>query len=209
MNRAFQWAIAAALICGASVFTSCSGNDDNPATPDLNLSEKIIGKWVMATDFDGQPALTNNKEVITFLSSTKAYASRSRGDMNGGPQAPNPQDTPEGQGAPEGASEPMPGAGGWDDYQECDVMIDGNTVILTSEGPNGTTNTVKYIIKSISESEFTCEVVRDAPGGMITPLDGEVEVDGEIIQRFVRVTADYSAAILGLWECQGITGGET
>ena len=45
-KKLLQWAMAAALICGASVFTACtSDNDDNPATPDLNLSEKIIGKW--------------------------------------------------------------------------------------------------------------------------------------------------------------------
>ncbi len=31
MRKIFQWAMAAALICGASVFTACSGNDDNPA----------------------------------------------------------------------------------------------------------------------------------------------------------------------------------
>ena len=52
MNRLMQWVMAAALICGATLFTSCS-NDDNPATPDLNLSEKIkadyaepiLGTW--------------------------------------------------------------------------------------------------------------------------------------------------------------------
>ena len=27
------WMLAATLVCGASVFTSCSNNDDNPATP--------------------------------------------------------------------------------------------------------------------------------------------------------------------------------
>ena len=32
MRKLFQWALAAALIiCGASVFTACSSNDDNPA----------------------------------------------------------------------------------------------------------------------------------------------------------------------------------
>ena len=31
MKKLFQWAMAAALICGASVFTACSSNDDNPA----------------------------------------------------------------------------------------------------------------------------------------------------------------------------------
>ena len=60
-KKLLQWAMAAALICGASVFTACtSDNDDNPATPDLNLSEKIIGKWIVA-DIDGQPVPNNEK----------------------------------------------------------------------------------------------------------------------------------------------------
>jgi len=74
VKKIFQWALAAALICGASVFTSCSDNDDNPATPDLNLSEKIIGKW-MPADIDGKPVLTDKKSVYTFVSATKAYMS--------------------------------------------------------------------------------------------------------------------------------------
>ena len=40
MRKIFQGAMAAALmICGASVFTACSSNDDNPATPDLGIKE--------------------------------------------------------------------------------------------------------------------------------------------------------------------------
>jgi PBP1b-binding outer membrane lipoprotein LpoB len=31
MRKIFQWAMAAALICGASVFTACSSSEDNPA----------------------------------------------------------------------------------------------------------------------------------------------------------------------------------
>ena len=71
-----QWAMAAALICGASVFTVCTSNDDNPATPDLGVKEKIIGKWVRS-EGDGQPVLTNSKMVYTFVSATKAYVSAS------------------------------------------------------------------------------------------------------------------------------------
>ena len=41
-----HWMFAAILVCGASVFTSCSSNDDNPTQPDLNVAEKIIGKWM-------------------------------------------------------------------------------------------------------------------------------------------------------------------
>ena len=42
MKKMIQWVLVATLTCGASVFTACSSNDDNPATPDLNLSENNI-----------------------------------------------------------------------------------------------------------------------------------------------------------------------
>ena len=59
-KKLFYFVIAAALICGASVFTSCT-NDDNPiAEPDLGVADKIIGKWMMA-DQDGQAMPTNEK----------------------------------------------------------------------------------------------------------------------------------------------------
>ena len=51
MRKIMNWVLAATLICGASVFTSCSSNDDNPVNPvepDLNVAEKIIGKWMLA-----------------------------------------------------------------------------------------------------------------------------------------------------------------
>ena len=75
MKRLMQWVIAAALICGASVFTSCT-KQDNPVNPADNLAEKIIGKWITA-DKNGQPMLTNEKRVVTFVSATKAYMSAS------------------------------------------------------------------------------------------------------------------------------------
>ena len=216
MTKKLLMVMAATLICGTSVFTSCTvDNVDNAATPTIDgLSEKIIGKWITATDMDGQPTLTNNKEVITFVSATKAYASRSRGAMNGGPQSPGPQNPPEGQGAPEGAPETMPGAGGWDNYQECDVKIEGNTVILMSGGPDGSINSIKYQIVSISDSEFECEVIRDAPGGQmdLSPDEGnngEAPMNAKQYQRFVKVAKDFKQDILGLWECTGLTGIET
>ncbi len=78
-------------------------------------------------------------------------------------------------------------------------------VILTSSGRDGSKNTVKYQIKSISETEFACEVFREAPGGdMVPPPDEEIDGEKEIIiqqdQRYERVTRDYSEEILGLWE---------
>ena len=75
-----NWVLAATLICGASVFTACSDDtSDNPVVPeqpDLNLTENIIGKW-MVSEIEGQPCPTNWKTVLTFESPTKAYGSLS------------------------------------------------------------------------------------------------------------------------------------
>ena len=76
MKKIMNWVFVATLVCGASVMTSCSSNDDNPAQSDLNLSEKIIGKWMVA-ELDGQACPTNLKTVLTFVSPTKAYGSLS------------------------------------------------------------------------------------------------------------------------------------
>ena len=74
-----QWVMAAILICGATLFTSCM-NEDNPVDPATNLSEMIIGKWITA-DIGGQAAPTNVKMVTTFISTTKAIASSSKVDF--------------------------------------------------------------------------------------------------------------------------------
>ena len=74
-KRMFQWMLAAILMCGASVFTSCS-SEDNPVTPDLNLAEKIQGKWI-ATEVNGKPVLTDSKQVLTYESPTKVSYSLS------------------------------------------------------------------------------------------------------------------------------------
>ena len=97
-----HWMFAAILVCGASVFTSCSSNDDNPTQPDLNVAEKIIGKW-MVEELDGQACPTNLKAVITFLSPTKAYGSLS-----------------------DYYSE------SWNNHTSADVIINGNDVTLTA-----------------------------------------------------------------------------
>ena len=177
MKKLLNWMLAAILICGASVFTACSSNDDNPATPDLNLSEKIIGKW-MPVGLDGKPVLTDMKSVYTFVSPTKAYMSVST----------NPQQGEETV---------------WNDQKELDVAISGNTMTLTNHSDEHTTMVEEFCFTAISGSEFT------ANHKLNVKVDGTVVLSNEGVIRFEKTTADYSAAILGLWECQGITGGET
>ena len=45
MKKIMNLVLAAILICGATLFSSCS-TDDNPVNPADNLAEKIIGKWI-------------------------------------------------------------------------------------------------------------------------------------------------------------------
>ena len=63
MKKILNWVLAATLICGASVFTSCN----KPAT---DLSDKVQGKWIVA-DLDGEACPTSFKSVVTFESATK------------------------------------------------------------------------------------------------------------------------------------------
>ena len=103
MKKIMNWVLVAILTCGASVFTSCNTDVvDNPTQPDLNISEKIIGKW-MVEELDGQPCPTNLKAVITFLSPTKAYGSLS--DFY---------------------------SDSWNNHAKADVVIDGINVTLTA-----------------------------------------------------------------------------
>ena len=98
--------LAAIIICGASVFTSCT-NDDNPVVePDLNVAEKITGKW-MVDEIKGQPCPTNWKTVLTFVSPTQAYGSMSDYDSQS-----------------------------WNERAQGDVSINGNNVIIMDQDGN-------------------------------------------------------------------------
>ena len=125
-----RYLLIAATVCGISfAVASCTSNDDNPVTPDLNVSDKIIGKW-MPVDIDGQPVLTDKKSVYTFVSATKAYMSVST----------NPQQGEETV---------------WNDQKELDVAISGNTMTLTNHSDEHTTMVEEFCFTAISGSEFT------------------------------------------------------
>ena len=176
MKKYLNWMLAAILICGASVFTSCSSNDDNPVKPvepDLNVAEKIIGKWMLAEN-DGETALTNEKAVVTFLPATKAYQSVSRVNYD----------------------ETVPK---WRAKEECDMTIDGNTVTLLSHSSN-IDKVFTLNIKSIDDNNMSCNFK------LVIMKDGEVYNTVEDTRIYRRVTADYSADIIGMWE--GYSTGE-
>ena len=156
--------LAATVICGASVFTSCKKDENNS----LKLEEKIIGKWMIA-DQDGQPALTNKKKVYTIVSATKAYLSAS---LNTRPEI--------------GAH--------WNKELETDVFIDGNKVSFTSYPDEHTTVVEEYTVTSITANEFT------ANRKITFTVNGAVVDSDEETFRFTKVTADYSADIIGTWQ---------
>ena len=170
MRKIFQWALAAALICGASVFTSCTASDNpaQPAEPDLNVAEKIIGKWMIA-ERNGQPVPTNQKQVFNFTSATKVFVSLSISAKPGMPSS-------------------------WADNLESDVTISGNFVTITGHPDETTTILDENEITSINDNEFTTK------RKLTMTKNGEVSFSTEMTLRFVKVTADYCADILGMWE---------
>ena len=110
MRKMMSWVLAAFFICGASAFTSCSNNDDNPVV-DNSLAEKIVGKWIHA-DTDGEAVTTDMKSVYTFTkdggSALKGFYSMSKTE-----------------------------SGVWAYRQETDVTISGNTITMTSRLADG------------------------------------------------------------------------
>ena len=173
---------AAILICGLNMFSSCVGSDNpvSPVNPTTNLSSKLIGKWVNV-EFDGQPVLTSDKSVVTFVSSTKATISVSKTDFT----ETNVK---------------------WSVRRECNVKISGNKVTLTGhpEGNSSITLQDEYTITSITATEIVCKYRHT------TFRNGQAQ-DAVTVKkaRLKKINTDYRADIIGLWECEGISGGDT
>jgi len=132
-----EWWEIASLADGQMQWTALRQNADGTTAQqgmtwkkiDLNVAEKIIGKWMFA-DKNGNPMPTNEKMVITFVSATKAKISAS---LNAHPEAGTP----------------------WDEEIEADVNISGNKVNVSFHRNERHTAVHEYIITSINGSEFT------------------------------------------------------
>ena len=143
---------------------------NKPTAPVIDkLAEKIVGKW-MTTDFDGQPELTNNKAVFTFLSATQAIVSTSRADYSAEYEK-------------------------WAPRLETKVAIDGNKVTLTGRPNEHLTVVYGMNLSSIAAAEmkgiFKVAGFRDGKA---------VSDDTPHAMCWERITADYQQAILGIWE---------
>ena len=127
MKQLLNWVLAVILICGASVFTSCSSNEDSPVAPvepDLNLAEKIVGKWIVA-ELDGELCPTNLKATVTFESPTKAYCSLS--DVY---------------------------SPAWNEEIAADVTINGNKVIITAEESEHVSHVLNVNVVSMTDTDM-------------------------------------------------------
>jgi hypothetical protein len=82
----------------------------------------------------------------------------------------------------------------WKDLAEMDVVIDGSKVTLTDRSGEDHATVFEFVITAISDAEFT------ANRKLIRLEDGVVTRTSEAFYRYVKVSADYSAAILGTWE---------
>ena len=91
----------------------------------------------------------------------------------------------------------------WSDQVEADIAISGNKVTVNINLDEQTTVAEEFTVTAISGSEFT------ANHKVTVTIDGNVLLSDKDVLRLTKVTADHSAAILGLWECQELTGIET
>ena len=119
---------------------------------------------------DGEPIATDSKTVTTFLSDTKATISMSKSNYT---------ETSSKYGA----------------KSEFEVQIDGNKVTLTSQTSKMTTLINELNIFAINSDEILCIYNRKAI------RNGEVVNMTENQQRrYIKITSDYSADIIGTWE---------
>ena len=170
MKKFMNWMLATILICGASVFTSCTNSDNpaSPAEPDMGVAEKIIGRW-MTEEMGGRTMPTNEKVVYNFISTTKCYFSASLSAI-------------------------LDADAQWVHMTEADVAINGNKVTITHHPNENETLLEEYTITSINGNEFT------ANQHFKFIVDGNTLFEADDVVRFVKVTADYSAEIIGMWE---------
>ena len=158
MKKYLNWVLAAILICGASVFTSCTASDNpaQPAEPDLGVAEKIIGKWIAAS-IDGKALPTNDKMVCNFISTTEAYISAS-------------------------FSARLDFEAQWFYLSEADVVVAGNKVTITRHPDEQQTVCQEFTITAINDNEFTANLHMK-----ITANGSSLEVDDVVRFAKVKV----------------------
>ena len=93
---------------------------------------------------------------------------------------------------------------GWASHLNASVAIDGNKVTITGQPNEHITIVYEITVSSITtthmEGTFKHSTLRD---GEVITTNGPMEM------RWEKITTDYEQAVLGKWECTGLTGIET
>ena len=143
------------------------------ADPIENLYGKLQGKW-MLSEINEMSAPTDEKIVLSFLSSTKAVSSSARSDYSYVDDK-------------------------WSPGMNQEVQFDGNMVILTAHPEESVTLINRFYVGTISDASMK------GSHQQIVMRDGEVVSTSPLqYQCWNKVTADYSKAILGIWEGRSI-----
>lgn len=119
---------------------------------------------------DGKAVFTNEKVALDFVSATKVYVSAS---INNDEKVGDV----------------------WVDKVEYDVAISGNKVTISGNPDEHATVVEEYNITAINDKELTANLKATVT------VDGQIlnSVEGSIV-RFTKINADYTEAILGMWE---------
>ena len=137
--KVMYYLLLACMFIGAFALTGCTVNVNinNPDTvkdeadeaevTQEDIEEVILGSWIVA-DRNGQPALTNEKGVFTFVSPTEAYISAS---FSARPELGTP----------------------WMSMLKAEAEIDGNRVIITRKGDDEAAMVNEMIISDINDAE--------------------------------------------------------
>ena len=88
----------------------------------------------------------------------------------------------------------FPGEAAWIEQMEATVGLQGDKMTISYQPAPGAISLQEYTVTGITANEFTADI-----RVTLTHEDGSISVQ-EGSARFVKVDADYSAKVLGLWE---------
>lgn len=133
------------LLAVVALFTSSCSKDK------INLSEQIIGKWETTKCLGAPTVLTNNIDVLTFVSPTKAYLSASFNSSVGLGVL-------------------------WLNQQEFDVVINGKVATLTGHIDEHTTILIELEVSSIGSNEMLAKrtITKSVDGNMVNTVSQNV-----------------------------------
>ena len=176
MNKISRIVFAVAFLCGACVLTSCDKDDEKSA--DEQLTEKILGKWILS-ESSGAKVATDLKMVTTFkktASGLKAYASVSSFVM---PTTGQQADADDNQ---------------WKHMSEDDVTIENGKLTIISKDSVMSRKIEHYVLEGDAKSLKVFTTTSVSVGG--AEYSGMMEHS----EVWTKVNVDYSDDILGLWE---------